>query len=182
MNTTKVLCEVCKEEFTKLTKEVNRNLRMGVPHICSKKECRSEWGRITVKRRKFHNGGMSAEWMKQISPSKRDEFSPFRNLLHKIRNRKGGNQLTVNDLKNLWENQSGKCAITKLPMILPETSACTNLGPKCVSIDRIDNSKGYSVDNIQLVCYSVNLARNKFSILDIQNFFYEIGGLCQHLS
>lgn len=182
MKTTNVLCEICKTEFTKPTKEVNRNLRKGCPCICSKKECRSEWGRITVKRRKLHNGGMTAEWMRKINPSKRDEFSPFRNLLHKIRNRKGWTELSIYDLKSLWEKQRGICAITGLPMILPETSACTNLGPKCVSIDRIDNSKGYSLENIQLVCYSVNLARNVFSIPVIQDFFKEIGGLCQHPS
>ena len=121
---------------------------------------------------------MNADWMRKINPSKRDVFSPFRNLLHKIRNRKHTNKLTIEDLKLLWDKQSGKCAITGLKMILPETTASTNVGPKCVSIDRVDNTKGYTIDNIQLVCYSANLARNSFTIQTIQEFFKEIGGSC----
>ena len=118
---------------------------------------------------------MNADWMRKISPSKRDCFSPFRNLLHKIRNRKYKSDLTLDNLKLIWEKQNGKCAITGLQMILPETTSSTNVGPKCVSIDRIDNSKGYSIDNIQLVCYSANLARNIFTVESIKDFFNEIG-------
>lgn len=183
MNTTKVKCEICKLDFDKSSREVRRSIKKGKPSICQNRNCRSEWGKITMKRRKTHNGGMNAEWMKKINPSKRDCFSPFRNLLHKIRNRKYDNNLTVENLKLIWEKQSGKCAITGLQMVLPETTASTNVGPKCVSIDRIDNTKGYIIENVQLVCYSANLARNVFSIEEIQNFFKEIvGGPCQQSS
>lgn len=54
--------------------------------------------------------------------------------------------------------------------------------PKCASVDRIDNAKGYTFDNVQLVCYSANLARNSFTIETIRDFFHEIGGPCQHPS
>ncbi len=178
MITTKVKCEICKLEFDKSAREVRRSIKLGTPSICRNKNCKSEWGKITVKRRKTHSKGMNADWMKKINPSKRDKFSPFRNLLHKIRNRKHKNNLTLEDLKLIWDKQNGKCAITGLSMILPETTASTNVGPKCVSIDRIDNTKGYTNDNVQLVCYSANLARNSFSIEDIKEFFKEIGGPC----
>ena len=182
MITTKVKCEVCKLDFDKSAREVRRSIKLGTPSICQNKNCRSEWGRITMKRRKNHNGGMNANWMRKINPSKRDCYSPFRNLLHKIRNRKYKNNLTIEELKLMWDKQCGKCAITGLQMILPETTASTNVGPKCVSIDRIDNTKGYDLNNVQLVCYSANLARNSFSIEDIKNFFNEIGGPCQQSS
>lgn len=182
MKTTKVKCEICKVEFDKSTRELKRSLKKCKPSICSNKICRSAWGKITVQRRKKHNGGMSADWMRKINPSKRDSSSPFRNLLHKIRNRKRDNTLTIENLKSLWDKQNGICAITGLKMILPETTASTNVGPKCVSIDRIDNTKGYTFENIQLVCYSANLARNSFSIETIHDFFQEIGGPCQHPS
>lgn len=178
MTTTKIRCEICKLNFDKSAREVRRSIKRGTPSICKNKTCKSEWGKITVKRRKNHSKGMGADWMRKINPSKRDEFSPFRNLLHKTRNRKHINNLTVEDLKLLWDKQSGKCAITGLQMILPESTVSTNVGPKCASIDRIDNTKGYSIDNIQLVCYSANLARNSFTIQTIQEFFKEIGGPC----
>lgn len=179
MNTTKVRCEICKLDFEKSSREVRRALKRGTPSICKNKNCKSEWGRITVKRRKTHSKGMNADWMRKINPSKRDELSSFRALLRKTRSRKtkqSGSDvsITVEQLKELWEKQNGICKITGLKMILPKTTAETNVGPKCASIDRIDNSRGYSIDNIQLVCYSANLARNSFEISVIKQFFEEI--------
>lgn len=34
--------------------------------------------------------------------------------------------------------------------------------PNCLSIDRIDSSRGYVEGNIQLVCHAVNLAKNSW--------------------
>lgn len=179
MNTTPIKCEICGNYFDKSSREVRRSIKKGKPSICQNKNCKSEWGRITIKRRKNHNGGMNADWMRKINPSKRNELSPFRSLLRKTRSRKtkqvGSDvSITVEQLKELWEKQNGICVITGLKMILPKTTAETNVGPKCASIDRIDNSKGYSIDNIQLVCYSANLARNIFDMSVIKQFFDEI--------
>ena len=81
MNTTPVKCEICGNYFDKSSRELKRSIKKGKPSICHSKNCRSEWGRITIKRRKNHNGGMNADWMRKISPSKRDCFSPFRKIL-----------------------------------------------------------------------------------------------------
>lgn len=116
----------------------------------------------------------------QLNDPKIDDLSPFkklrRNMLNGRKSRKNKTKIDISllDIKNLWENQNGKCAITKLQMILPKSRRDTNVGPRCASIDRIDNQRGYSIDNIQLVCYSVNLARNKFPIDTIKEFFNEI--------
>ena len=71
-------------------------------------------------------------------------------LSKKIKNRQ---ILKIEDLTSLWESQKGICAISGLPMtgIAGQGVVDTN-----VSIDRIDSSKEYSLDNIQLVCRMVN--------------------------
>lgn len=53
----------------------------------------------------------------------------------------------------VWKAQNGKCAISGLDMTyeLGEGRIYTN-----VSIDQIMPSKGYTIDNIQLVCMAVN--------------------------
>jgi hypothetical protein len=56
----------------------------------------------------------------------------------------------VEDLHNLWQQQNGLCAYTKLPL----TSEAHQLNT--VSLDRIDSNKDYIVGNIQLVCVPVN--------------------------
>jgi hypothetical protein len=53
----------------------------------------------------------------------------------------------------LWEKQKGLCALTGIPMTYKfyEGRVNTNL-----SVDRIDSAKGYSKDNVQLVCMAAN--------------------------
>lgn len=175
-----ISCDICNQLFERAEKEIKRNIKKQTTIVCTNKNCRSTLGKLSVKKR--INPGGSDEWMKQIAP-KADELSPFRALLRKTRSRKSkkvGSEvsITVIQLKELWEKQNGICAITGLKMVLPKTTAETNVGPKCASIDRIDNSKGYIIDNIQLVCYSANLARNSFDIQIIKRFFEEIGGPC----
>ena len=58
MITTKVKCEICKLDFDKSAREVRRSIKLGTPSICRNKNCKSEWGKITVKRRKKHSKGM----------------------------------------------------------------------------------------------------------------------------
>ena len=61
--------------------------------------------------------------------------------------------ITKEDLLTIWKSQNGKCAISGLDMTyeLGEGRTYTN-----VSIDQVLPSKGYTVDNIQLVCMAVN--------------------------
>ena len=61
--------------------------------------------------------------------------------------------ITKEDLLTVWKAQNGKCAISVLDLTydLGEGRIYTN-----VSIDQIMPSKGYTIDNIQLVCMAVN--------------------------
>ena len=61
--------------------------------------------------------------------------------------------LTYQDLVNLWKAQNGKCLYTKWEM----TTTTKDL--TLVSIERLDNSVGYVVNNVVLVCWCVNRAR-----------------------
>lgn len=71
-----------------------------------------------------------------------------------------GNHVTVDELVEIWEQQNGLCAVTKMPMTHQNGDGWiwTN-----ASIDRIDNSVGYAKDNVRLVCTAVNIMRNKMT-------------------
>jgi hypothetical protein len=63
--------------------------------------------------------------------------------------------LSCDDLIVVWDRQNGKCAITGIEMQLIQASR-KKANPARVSVDRIDSNKGYTIDNIQMVCWVVN--------------------------
>jgi hypothetical protein len=66
-------------------------------------------------------------------------------------------------IQELFEKQDGKCAITKIPFTFNFTKHKNyKKDPFSPSIDRIDSSRGYTKDNVRIVCMVVNLALNEF--------------------
>lgn len=57
-------------------------------------------------------------------------------------------------LKNLWDAQNGKCAISGLIMDHTRNPRKHNLYN--ASLDRIDSAKGYIIGNVQWLCWMVN--------------------------
>lgn len=96
---------------------------------------------------------------KYCSIHHRPKIENLRNYLARLRsyyNRK--DTLGLDFLVALYEKQLGKCAITNVEMtsIYGEGRCPTN-----ISIDRIDNSKGYEPTNVQLVCHKVNMMKGE---------------------
>lgn len=60
--------------------------------------------------------------------------------------------ITVEDLLKMFDEQKGLCALSGIRM----TWATGKTEPTSISIDRIDNAKGYIQGNVRLICTSVN--------------------------
>lgn len=84
-----------------------------------------------------------------------------------------GDVITFEDLQNLYESQGGNCALTGLPMY-----ATTDESDLAVSVDRIDNSLGYVLGNVRLVCSRVNLM---MSNLDDAHFTWWCRAVVNHI-
>jgi len=80
--------------------------------------------------------------------------------------------ITVDDIERLLEEQDGRCVYTG------EDFEWTLNHPYKISIDRIDSSKGYTPDNIQLVARIVNQAK---SDMDDEDFLEMIRLMSAHL-
>jgi hypothetical protein len=69
--------------------------------------------------------------------------------------------LTIVDLDNLHKKQNGKCALTGEILEFG-----TNFSKRAIdvtaSLDRIDSSKGYTVDNIQWVHKDLNMMKRNY--------------------
>ena len=101
--------------------------------------------------------------------SKFEKFVPH--LINQLKNNskksKNINKLNItidsNDIFKLYEEQKGRCFYTNLELThnkIPNLSKTTKIGnPRNISIDRTDSSKGYTIDNIKLVCAQVNIMK-----------------------
>ncbi len=69
--------------------------------------------------------------------------------------------LSIEDVWNKYQEQNGLCALTNLPITLPGIGK--NRQKKTASLDRIDNNRGYTLDNIQWVHKDINLMKRILS-------------------
>lgn len=67
--------------------------------------------------------------------------------------------LEIRDVASLYEQQAGRCALSGLAV-----SWSSSGWEHTASIDRIDNSKGYSLDNIQIVHKEINMMRGSLEV------------------
>lgn len=75
-------------------------------------------------------------------------------------------------LQELYEIQNRKCALSQLPIEFSKRFEETK--HQSASLDRIDNTKGYTEDNIQWVHKDINFMKGSLE----QNYFIE---LCQQV-
>lgn len=71
-----------------------------------------------------------------------------------------GWELTLDDLADQLEKQKGRCALTGLDVEFPEVGT-PQKAP--ASIDRINSSKDYTKDNIQIVLRKINMMKQSYS-------------------
>jgi len=76
--------------------------------------------------------------------------------------------LTKEDLIKLYNSNGGKCHYTNLPMSLEKKGM-----PKynTMSVDRIDSTKGYTIDNVVLCLFSINMLKAHHDLSDIRTVF-----------
>lgn len=173
MSTIKLICDICHIEFEKEKKEYNRRIRLGKKEFYCSMSCsgKSENNLTHIKKVKSD----FPIW--EHSNKAEDEFSPFRPVLNRIRTRSRVNtnkdyDLTLQDLKDLWEDQDGKCPFTgfRLDLRTYKENLKVPLTIEVASLDRIDNHLGYIKGNVRWVSVMFNMARNTFSDEDVIRF------------
>lgn len=159
-------CSICRKPFERARGEVKRNQKLNRPIYCS----RSCAGTGNLK-------NIPAELIGSTRFLKRggrvpNEFSPYRQALRIARSRATGCgrdfDLTLQDLKEIWEKQNGICPYTGWAMYLPKSVGeysrrCGEDNPRKASLDRIDSSQGYIKGNVQFVCHMANVAKHSYS-------------------
>jgi len=107
----------------------------------------------------------------------RDKWvSLAKSVLQDAKSRKGRNRtnvdgmehtLTSDDIKSVWNKQFGLCPLTQVKLRFISNSrskAGDRKKNKNISIDRINSSLGYCLENIMVVCKMVQITKNALSV------------------
>lgn len=146
-------CSGCKEMKTIDLFSSNKSRYDGKSHYC--KECSSKI------KSKNKNLSIKSYMVDILRSSKRT--AKIRGITEY--------SITIQDLLLLYDKQNGLCAITSVPMtnISGQGKILTNC-----SIDRIDSSKGYTLDNVQLTCLSINMMKLNATSEEFITFLNEV--------
>lgn len=166
---TVIKCDHCGKNFEKENRYINSAIKKNRKQYCSR-TCSGiknlEKGKENLK--KWNSSELNKEHMRSISRNRFDEFSPFRTLMKSCRNRKNKDfNLDLPYLKDLWEKQKGKCALTGVDLKLKNSS---NKNYQA-SIDRIDSSRGYIKGNVRFTSVSVNWLKSNLDDNHLREFF-----------
>jgi len=162
-----IKCEVCDLEFERKRGEVNRSKRLGRPQYCSRR-CSAKANEGSLGE---HLGSGRPENL--IKGNRRDKYSEFKWFMRCIRRRNKEYNVDLEFLKNLWEEQSGICPLTGWSLMLPKHSSKWKTKQEKqyrASIDRIDNSKGYTKGNIRFISVMANYCKNDFTDEEVKLF------------
>jgi hypothetical protein len=95
---------------------------------------------------------------KRIRPTSIKRY--YKNMISNCKRRNRNLNVTIEDIQKQLEKQNFKCALSGLDISIEDSTA---------SLDRIDNSKDYTIDNIQWLHVNVNYMK-----VDLpQNVFIE---------
>lgn len=70
--------------------------------------------------------------------------------------------ITAEDVVSLYIAQKGRCALSDAVMHITPGIGRKNV--RAMSIDRIDSSANYTLDNVQLVCAIINIMKNDLPV------------------
>lgn len=153
----KLYCTGCNkyksiEEFGNKQSAKNRNCKN---NFC--KECQNTW--INEYYKKLNNNPEKAL----------DKIFKIRLAAAKKRadKKKLDFDIDLDYMYYLWNKQKGLCNISKLPMSFLFRN---DKNKYVVSVDRIDSSKGYTKDNVQLVCNIFNKMKLDLSMTEFTTF------------
>ena len=74
--------------------------------------------------------------------------------------------ITIEDIYNIWTTQNGKCALSGVNIFFATNQ---DKALQTASVDRIDNQKGYTIDNIQIIHKRLNRIK---SVLDNEELIF----------
>ena len=160
------ICDNCGVTFNKPLTEIRRSEKNKRKHFCS---------RTCVGKNNSKNFGDRASnyRISQHSNNRMDGFTKFRYHYRNILKRDKEVTVTLDDLKEMWDEQQGICPFTKINLTLSSYTKISKNPIYTASLDRIDSTKGYIKGNIRWISRAINWMKNDmnddmvFELIDI---------------
>ena len=175
-------CPICKltktsDEFYKSTKSLSTD---GLQFLCS--DCYNEHNSI--------NQGKDKNYFLKLRKKYDPNFKEYLNTQKRENSRKNHISIMLSNAKKRALKKGLEFTLTKEDIIIPEI--CPVLKVQFVigtrdnydftpTIDRIDNSKGYTPDNIQIITNKANSMKNSADFKMLNNFANYINNINQDI-
>lgn len=176
MKTVELVCAGCKKYFTKVKKEYDRWVRLGRNEFYCNRKCFGKYvsprNAQTEKAIAWRRSAAWKEWQQKNAERQRNSADPFRVYMKLMKNHKQDVEVDLPYLKELWQQQGGRCVYSDLEMQHPTWVATNSFST--ASIDRIDPAQGYIKGNVQFIIRALNWAKNSYTDSDFRKFLEEL--------
>jgi hypothetical protein len=174
MKTIKVKCKICNVDFEKPKNEYNRRIKLGKTDFYCSLKCSgnrdSNIEMIKLSANPYHFKGGENKLITEEQKIK----SSMRDFAKRVRARKSKfvYELDLDKLVEIWNYQNGKCKLTNVDLVLQHQPKYKTISSNYkASIDRIDSSKPYTIDNIQFISLTANNLKSNMIEEDVFEFF-----------
>lgn len=148
-------CSNCGIEFEKPLSEIIRNEKLNRKNFCSR-TCVGKHNVKNLPKERVYDISIHSKW-------RIDEYTKFRYHYRNILTRDKLVEVTIDDLKEVWEKQNGICPYLNVKLTLSSFSKIEKDPILSASLDRIDSNKGYVKGNLQWISRAMNYLKNNMS-------------------
>lgn len=99
----------------------------------------------------------AAEWSQEVERAARRPNGWLYKHWNKTLRRRPGSTLDIDQLKDIARRCGGHCEVSGLTLVTDQ-----KMHPYQPSLDRVDNTRGYTFDNVRMVCLIVNYCMNRW--------------------
>ena len=151
-------CSLCKQRLALDRFYPIKNARYGDSAYCrdcNSKKSKEYFSRPDVKEKtKVYNSTPEAKIRKKKLESATPRYTLGRARSKALGRRPDPDNVSLDYLVTMFDNQEGLCIVSGIKMTW--SAGDSGRKPTTISLDRIDNSKGYIPGNVRLVCWMVN--------------------------